>query len=43
MPRWSAADVDDLVENRFQITDRHGRKLGERGRAGVLAAFGRAT
>ena len=37
------SDVDDLVENRFQITDRHGRKLGERGRAGVLAAFGRAS
>ncbi|HET9546801.1 MAG TPA: cation:proton antiporter [Desertimonas sp.] len=36
-------DVDDLVENRFQITDRHGRKLGERGRAGVLSVFGRAS
>jgi predicted amino acid-binding ACT domain protein len=32
---------ESLVENRFQITDRHGRKLGERGRAGVLMAFGR--
>jgi Kef-type K+ transport system membrane component KefB/predicted amino acid-binding ACT domain protein len=30
------------VENHFQVTDRHGRKLGERGRAAVLAAFGRS-
>jgi Na+:H+ antiporter len=29
------------VENRFQVTDRHGRKLGARARAAVLAAFGR--
>ncbi len=36
------SDVADSVENRFQITDRHGRKLGERARAAVLAAFGRA-
>jgi len=37
------SNVEDLVDNRFQVTDRHGRKLGELGRAGVLAAFGRAT
>jgi UTP:GlnB (protein PII) uridylyltransferase len=29
------------VENRFQVTDGHGRKLDDRGRASVLAAFGR--
>ena len=28
------SDVEDFVENRFQVTDRHGRKLGERGRSG---------
>ncbi len=37
------SDVEHFVENRFQLTDRHGRKLGERARAAVLAAFGRAN
>jgi Kef-type K+ transport system membrane component KefB len=35
------SDLEYLVENRFQVTDRHGRKLGERSRAAVLATFGR--
>ena len=35
------SNLADLVENRFQITDRHGRKLGDRTRTAVLAAFGR--
>jgi UTP:GlnB (protein PII) uridylyltransferase len=30
------------VANRFQVTDRHGRKLDQRTRASVLAAFDRA-
>ena len=28
------SDLEYLVENRFQVTDRHGRKLGERTRCG---------
>jgi predicted amino acid-binding ACT domain protein len=33
----------ELIHNRFQVTDRHGRKLDERGRAGVRRAFGLAN
>jgi UTP:GlnB (protein PII) uridylyltransferase len=33
----------ELIHNRFQVTDRHGRKLDERGRAGVRRAFGLAS
>lgn len=37
------SDADrGAVENRFQVTDRHGRKLGGGTRAAVQAAFGRA-
>jgi UTP:GlnB (protein PII) uridylyltransferase len=40
--RVGADDRGDGVENRFQVTDRHGRKLDARTRASVLAAFARA-
>jgi UTP:GlnB (protein PII) uridylyltransferase len=37
------SDAEYFVENRFQVTDRHGRKLGDRTRRAVLAAFGLAS
>jgi predicted amino acid-binding ACT domain protein len=35
------SDAEYLVENRFQVTDRHGRKLGDRAKSEVVAAFRR--